>query len=71
MSAGILPSPAIRNSAACVWLGLVLRLRNFSPSVLQSPPFYLSTIAVATVPEDHLEPLRSDEVLCARFLHPV
>ena len=26
------------------------------------------TIAVATVPESHLEPLRSDEVLCARIL---
>lgn len=28
------------------------------------------TIAVATVPESHLEPLRSDEVLCARVLQP-
>ena len=28
------------------------------------------TIAVASVPEDHLEPLRSDEVLCARVLQP-
>jgi hypothetical protein len=28
------------------------------------------TIAVATVPENYLEPLRSDEVLCARVLQP-
>jgi hypothetical protein len=28
------------------------------------------TIAVATVPESYLEPLRSDEVLCARVLQP-
>ena len=28
------------------------------------------TIAVTTVPESHLEPLRSDEVLCARVLQP-
>jgi nanoRNase/pAp phosphatase (c-di-AMP/oligoRNAs hydrolase) len=28
------------------------------------------TIAVATVSESHLEPLRSDEVLCARVLQP-
>jgi len=26
------------------------------------------TIAVTTVPADHLEPLREDEVLCARLL---
>jgi hypothetical protein len=25
---------------------------------------------VATVPENYLEPLRSDEVLCARVLQP-
>jgi hypothetical protein len=28
------------------------------------------TIAVATVPESQLAPLRSDEVLCARVLEP-
>jgi hypothetical protein len=28
------------------------------------------TIAVTTVLESHLEPLRSDEVLCARVLQP-